>query len=412
MAAIVRSGDLILRGDSGDNHVQVRLDEEGGISIYGMDGTTVNGSADPVQVFETNVVPDDVRVVLGSGKDTILFESFTVGDDVQVKAGSGNDAVGFLDVDVSGTVLVLGGRGSDDFSFDSSTAGDLLHVSMGRGQDTIGVDNAAVGDYASILTGSGADRVALRSSSFDEPFFVTTGSGDDVVSMTEIDTSTAAVITGTGDDTLAVVDSVFSGALFGNGARGNSDTAFVAGSTFEEGVELINFENQITEDDEEFDAFVESTEAGVEATFLDLVRSEARLGTVSEVVLVTPELSDLRAYVELAGLTADLQGGTVSVFAPTDDAFAAVPAETLAALIADPTGILRDLLAYHATAGSVDAEVLADTTSLTSLSGEEITVDNTTNIVLNAEANVLVADIRAKNGFVHTIDAVLNPPIG
>jgi DNA-binding Xre family transcriptional regulator len=109
--------------------------------------------------------------------------------------------------------------------------------------------------------------------------------------------------------------------------------------------------------------------------------------------------------------------GPFTVFAPTDDAFAALPTGTLAKLLADPTGDLKDILTYHVVPGAVPAAdvVTLDGQKVTTVNGAAITIgvtDNGSVTLTDAtghEAAVVQTDIEAKNGVIHVIDAVLLP---
>jgi uncharacterized surface protein with fasciclin (FAS1) repeats len=105
-----------------------------------------------------------------------------------------------------------------------------------------------------------------------------------------------------------------------------------------------------------------------------------------------------------------LQGaGPFTVFAPTDAAFAALPAGTIEALLADPSGDLTDILLYHVVGARAMSAGLADGQQITTVFGEILTVTiNTQGVYIN-DAMVTVADLEAENGVVHVIDAVLLP---
>jgi hypothetical protein len=121
----------------------------------------------------------------------------------------------------------------------------------------------------------------------------------------------------------------------------------------------------------------------------------------------------LETAVIAAGLADDLSGaGPFTVFAPTDAAFAALPAGTIDALLADPTGDLANILLYHVLGASVKSTDLSDGQTATTLLGKDITVTINANGVFINNAKVTVADIMADNGVVHVIDAVLLPPSG
>lgn len=122
-------------------------------------------------------------------------------------------------------------------------------------------------------------------------------------------------------------------------------------------------------------------------------------------------LSTLVGALGLAGLAdplADCSYGPVTVFAPVDSAFAALPAETLSAALADPSGLLTQVLLYHVVPGSFDAAAVLSSTSLTTAQGGAISVNGA---VLNGDINIIATDITACNGIVHLIDGVLIPTL-
>ena len=115
--------------------------------------------------------------------------------------------------------------------------------------------------------------------------------------------------------------------------------------------------------------------------------------------------------VEAADLTETLAtGGTFTVFAPTDEAFSALPEGTVEALLADiPT--LTDILLYHVVDGEVTSEVVVTLESATTLLGQDVTIEVTNaGVMLNGSAMVTVVDVAASNGVIHIIDAVILPP--
>ncbi|WP_445476343.1 fasciclin domain-containing protein [Methanococcoides methylutens] len=113
--------------------------------------------------------------------------------------------------------------------------------------------------------------------------------------------------------------------------------------------------------------------------------------------------------VQAAGLEDTLRGeGPFTVFAPTDEAFAALPEGTLDALLADEEA-LAAVLTYHVVAGEVMAADVAGLESAETVQGESITFDTTDGVKVN-DATVVQADIMASNGVIHVIDKVLLPP--
>lgn len=129
--------------------------------------------------------------------------------------------------------------------------------------------------------------------------------------------------------------------------------------------------------------------------------------TIVDLAIATPELSTLVDLVTAADLVDTLSGeGPFTVFAPTNDAFAAVPADTLAA-IGGNTELLTSVLTYHAIAGNVTSGDLV-AGPVTMLSGDEATVTLEPSAMIN-QANIITADIFGSNGVVHLIDAVILP---
>jgi uncharacterized surface protein with fasciclin (FAS1) repeats len=112
--------------------------------------------------------------------------------------------------------------------------------------------------------------------------------------------------------------------------------------------------------------------------------------------------------VKAAGLVEALKSdGPFTVFAPTDEAFAKLPAGTLDELLANPDR-LRAILLYHVVAVKVMAADVVKLTSTTSLLGQKITV-NTKGGVKVDNANVVTTDIVTSNGVIHVIDTVILP---
>jgi uncharacterized surface protein with fasciclin (FAS1) repeats len=134
--------------------------------------------------------------------------------------------------------------------------------------------------------------------------------------------------------------------------------------------------------------------------------------TILDIVVNSADHNTLEAAVVAAGLQSALSGsGPLTVFAPTDAAFAALPAGVLDALLADPTGALTQVLLYHAVGGVALSTDLTDGMMITTIQGQDITVTIDTNGVFINDAQVIVADIIADNGVVHVIDAVLVPEL-
>jgi len=132
---------------------------------------------------------------------------------------------------------------------------------------------------------------------------------------------------------------------------------------------------------------------------------------IPDTIESTPGLSTLYAALKAADLVDTLHGtGPFTVFAPTDEAFAALPAGTLTNLLKpENKAQLVDVLTYHVVSGDLHAKDLMDMDMLTTVEGKDVTVRVAGNNILINSAKVTAADNDASNGVVHVIDAVLMP---
>ena len=132
---------------------------------------------------------------------------------------------------------------------------------------------------------------------------------------------------------------------------------------------------------------------------MDIVDTAVEAGTFTTLV----------AAVEAAGLVETLKGeGPFTVFAPTDEAFAALPEGTVDGLLADPEALTK-ILTYHVVPGSVMAADLTDGMTAATVEGQDVTFTVGDTVMVN-DATVTTPDIMATNGVIHVIDAVIMPP--
>ena len=135
-------------------------------------------------------------------------------------------------------------------------------------------------------------------------------------------------------------------------------------------------------------------------------------GTIVDVASGNPDFSTLVAAVGAAGLAETLSGeGPFTVFAPTNDAFAALPAGLVdKLLLPENKDVLTQILTYHVVSGAVmAADVAAGEVPSVEGSPIVVTVDGGT-VKLNDSATVVATDVMASNGVIHVIDAVILPP--
>jgi uncharacterized surface protein with fasciclin (FAS1) repeats len=132
--------------------------------------------------------------------------------------------------------------------------------------------------------------------------------------------------------------------------------------------------------------------------------------TVVDIVVGSDNHTTLEAAVIAAELADDLQGkGPFTLFAPTDAAFEALPEGTVSALLEDPTGDLANILLYHVVGSKAYSKDLSNGQMIATLQGQNITVKFKDGNAYINDAMVTVADIKADNGVVHVIDAVILP---
>ncbi len=151
------------------------------------------------------------------------------------------------------------------------------------------------------------------------------------------------------------------------------------------------------------------------ATTTDTVKEEVMAPVapkdIVDVAIGSPDHTTLVAAVTAAGLVETLKGaGPFTVFAPTNAAFAALPAGTVDGLLKpESKDALIKILTYHVVAGAVKAADLKDGQKVKTLQGEELTVAIKDGKVTINGASVTAADLAGSNGVVHVIDAVLMP---
>lgn len=132
---------------------------------------------------------------------------------------------------------------------------------------------------------------------------------------------------------------------------------------------------------------------------------------IVDVAIGSPDHTTLVAAVTAAGLVETLKGtGPFTVFAPSNAAFAALPAGTVDNLLKpESKAALTKILTYHVVSGAVKAADLKDGQKVKTLQGEELTVSIKDGKVMINGANVTAADLTGTNGVVHVVDAVLMP---
>ena len=140
--------------------------------------------------------------------------------------------------------------------------------------------------------------------------------------------------------------------------------------------------------------------------------TEFSMHDIVDTAVAAGSFTTLAAAVTAAGLVPTLKGaGPFTVFAPTDEAFAKLPAGTVEALLADIPK-LTAILTYHVVAGKVlAADVMTmDGKEAATVNGAHIKISTTNGVKLNGASTVVKTDIECTNGVIHVIDTVIMPP--
>ena len=148
------------------------------------------------------------------------------------------------------------------------------------------------------------------------------------------------------------------------------------------------------------------------ATVVAAAPVQAQDQDIVETAVAAGSFNTLAAALDAAGLVETLQGeGPFTVFAPTDDAFAALPAGTVESLLQpENRDQLIAILTYHVVPGRVTAEQVVELDRAATVNGADVRISTRGSGVRVNDSNVLTTDVFASNGVIHVIDQVLLPP--
>jgi uncharacterized surface protein with fasciclin (FAS1) repeats len=132
------------------------------------------------------------------------------------------------------------------------------------------------------------------------------------------------------------------------------------------------------------------------------------LADIIDTAVKAGSFGTLVAAIKAANLVDTLKGaGPFTVFAPTDEAFAKLPAGTVDALLKDVPKLTK-ILTYHVVSGKVMASDVVKLKSATTVEGTDVKIDASNGVKIN-DATVATPDVAADNGVIHVIDTVLIP---
>jgi transforming growth factor-beta-induced protein len=285
---------------------------------------------------------------------------------------------------------------------DAEPTGNIVEVAVANGNFTTLVAAAEAAGLAETL--ADPDAVLTVFAPTDDAFAAL---GEDTINALLADIDALAdvllyhVISG------AAVDSITATSLLGEEVEmANGDSVTV---DIRDGALFVNDSQVVIAD-------VPATNGVIHAIDAVLLPPEddAEPGTIIDVATENGGFATLLAAVDAAGLTETLADptATFTVFAPTDDAFAALGQETLTDLLADPD-TLSNILLYHVIADQAvpsETALTLDGSDVEMANGDTVSVSVVDGALFINDSEVIVVDVAASNGVIHAIDAVLTPP--
>lgn len=399
VSAVLRGQDAIVRGDAADNSIAVAV-ENGNVVVRGLDGTTVNGSAETfVLIAGSASIPRDLRILPGNGNDTVNVDGVTIGDDLIVNGGNGNDQIGVSNSSVvMDSVVIDGWRGNDTISLQDSTVGRNAVLRGSRGADTLVVSTATIGRHLVVSGGHGDDDIVVDNSTVSrDARLVGWGGNDDIVVRNSTVSDDLAVVGHSGDDIIMIDTSTVADRAHISGRTGNDNIVVQGASRFQGRSRILG------------GAGADNLERASEATFARL-RQRSFSGTTANAAAVATRITDATTGAIAAAeaavtafdpqITLSVSTSTIAEGAGTGAATLTVtrpsPADT--ALEVNLTSSDTSRLTLQQTtatiaSGATSAEVLLDPQDNSTVDGNAvITITATTADSRTATIDVTVTD--------------------
>ncbi len=425
MVNVVDGGNVYIRGDSADNHIEIIGGERasGEFEIIGFGGTTLNGQSNPIVVtgLGNGASFGDIASIeselglrgnLGQGNDTMLVDGVKFKGKSILYGGPGDDSIGLHQAEFPNDLTVQTFTGDDSIAFNNSIMRGETRIFSLDGNYTIGFDSVSFYGDTLVVTGNNNDEVGTDRSTFVGDTLILTQAGNDFVTVgndLEFDipgglkTKAKRVFLGDGNDAFVATEALFR----------RNPTVFSGQDGFDRvEVSFIDLpDNNVDVRSFEQNHVVDST-VRVDQLYNDLIVRRALLADVTDTVAAIPELSTFSSALEMLELKDDFRNGLDSkptVFAPTDAAFEALLTGTLDAL---SDSELLDLINFHrgvaGEEGGFFSRDLAELGELDTFFGQSIPIEVTADgLVLNGNAKLLVKDFRTDRGVIHVIDTVL-----
>lgn len=394
------------------------------------DDTRVYGFGPTHILIEDSEHLDDVSISTWWQDDFVSLNGVTIGDDVDVSLGWGDDTLSAVNTSFGDRTSLSGSRGHDALnavevefardahisSFESEGVADLDErlaaikqklADAGVAIETkptildLVVENDDFSTLEAALVGAGLAETFGEDGTFT--VFAPTNAAFEALGDA-LDAIVADVEELTRVLTYHVVGEELSSAeLSGLDSVTTLQGQKITIETTEDGL-LLNGNVEVVARD------IEASNGVVHVIETVLVPGED-LPTIAEIVVGTEGFESLLAALQAASLVETFSSdGDFTVFAPTDAAFAAIEPSVLETVLADPDGLLTEILTYHVAGESLNATELAALPSVRTLQGQDISIEVAgDDLILNGNVKVAPANIDASNGIVHVIDAVLIP---
>ena len=171
----VTNGNLVVTGDNQDNEIYVFQTDDQSYTLFGENGTRINGLSGMPFTGVTN----DLRMNLRNGDNKLAILGMDAGDDVTIRTGRGNDTIILESVTIRSDLRIRSSRGDDTIFLMENVVHGATHVNMAGGDDEF-VSHKSTFVQSTVNTGSGNDEFYLRDVTLHQPSDFKLGAGEDL----------------------------------------------------------------------------------------------------------------------------------------------------------------------------------------------------------------------------------------
>ena len=208
VTALFQDGDLIITGDEDNNSIEVVTSDEG-VIVRGLDGTTVNDSADDAVIVpgETSLT-GSLIATMGAGDDQIQVDGVDVQGEIHISGGDGEDEIAVTSLAARRAIVLNGNQGDDTIVISDADARRRVMVHLGQGNDIAAISGLTTRRKLVIAGSTGDDNVGVEDSTIRRLTRLRLGSGDDNAAITNSELGLRLKVRGgLGDDLVHIEDS-------------------------------------------------------------------------------------------------------------------------------------------------------------------------------------------------------------